>query len=245
MEGCDTLVVFDAGTGIARFAEPWAQEVLKRHSKVLLLLSHYHIDHVAGLIYIPFFFKEKKICIAGPGKKIYGRSAEEILCELITPPYFGRRLTDFTIDLDVHDLDTGMNTIGGIKVETVLQEHSDPSLGLKVNDTVCYITDTACSGSSLDFISGSRLLLHETWLDRNDYKKDPNALLAHSAIQQVAEMASRAGVESLLLIHLNPGYDEQRLIAMERDAQELFANAQLARDGVSISLKSIGISNNP
>ena len=246
LEYDNTLIIFDAGTGIARFDEPWGREVLKHYDKVLLLLSHYHMDHVAGLIYLPFFFKDQAVHIAGPGKTIYGSSVKDILSGLITPAYFGRPLPEFPMDLEFHDLGAGAATIGGVLIDTILQEHSDPSLGIKIDNSVCYLTDTACNRATVDFAAGCRLLLHETWFDMQDYtafrqqsKSSPGArkpLDVHSPVNRVAGAARDAPVDSLLLVHLNPGYDERRLTAMVGDAREIFPNSHLARDGQTISL---------
>ena len=245
LEYKDKLIIFDAGTGMARFDEPWAREILKRYRNVLLLLSHYHMDHTAGLIYLPFFFKDKTVHIAGPGKSLYGRSVKDILSSLITPPYFGRPLWDFPMDLEYHDLGSGSAVIDGITVTAVLQEHSDPSLGLKIEDRVCYITDTACNRTTVDFVSDCKLLLHETWLDMEDYTElarqgetSPRALKtlkSHSSVQHVAEAARDAGVDYLLMIHLNPEYDEPRLSKMERHAREIFPGSHLARDRQTVN----------
>jgi len=245
LEYDNTLIIFDAGTGIARFDEPWGREVLKHYDKILLLLSHYHMDHVAGLIYLPFFFKDKAVHIAGPGKSIYGSSVKDILSGLITPPYFGRPLPDFPMDLEFHDLGTGSAAIEGIAIDTILQEHSDPSIGIKIDNSVCYLTDTACNRDTVDFAANCQLLLHETWFDMKDYtaflqqsKASPDALKpleTHSPVNRVAGAARDASVDSLLLVHLNPRYDENRLTAMAHDARTIFPNSHLAIDGESIS----------
>lgn len=249
LEYQETLIVFDAGTGIARFDEPWGKEIINRYDKVLLLLSHYHLDHVAGLICIPHFFKDKEVHIAGPGESIYGKSAKHILTNLITPPYFGRPLLEFPMKLTCHDLGVGSSKIAGITIDTILQEHSDPSVGIKIDNIVCYLTDTIYTKSTVDFARNCRLLLHETWFDTQEYTELTNqaqssppspqaqkVLKSHSAVNQVAEAALHALVEQLVLIHLNPSYDDKRLIEMERDAREIFPNSLLAKDGHSIVL---------
>lgn len=250
LEYRETLILFDAGTGMARFDEPWGKEILDRYDKILLLLSHYHLDHAAGLIYISHFFKDKEVHIAGPGKSIYGKSTKHILTGLITPPYFSRPLLEFPMKLAIHDLGVGSSKIADITIDTILQEHSDPSVGIKIDNMVCYLTDTVCTESTADFARNCRLLLHETWFDRQDYTElmrqcqssspSPRAqkeLKSHSAVNQAAAAALRAPVEQLVLIHLNPSYDEKRLLVMERDAQKIFPNSRLAKDGDSIVLE--------
>jgi ribonuclease BN (tRNA processing enzyme) len=51
----------------------------------------------------------------------------------------------------------------------------------------------------------------------------------------VAHAAAEAGVDSLMLIHLNPAYSLERLAAMEKQAQTIFPNSFLAKEGKSIN----------
>lgn len=226
------LIIFDAGTGIARFHEPEFREILAKYNSVLLLLSHYHLDHIAGLIYLPFFFRGKELRIAGPGRSVYGRSAQEILSDLVSPPYFGRPIMNFPMDIEIQDLEPGANFFDGVEILTVVQEHSDPSMGIKVGDEVCYITDTACSDRTMEFTRNSKLLLHESWFDAQDHdtfikkvKHDPEALAPlkyHSHVTGVAEIARDANVGQLMLIHWNPAYSPHRIARMEKHAKKIF-----------------------
>jgi len=246
IEGCDTLVVFDCGSGIARFDDAGMRRVLDKYKRVLILLSHYHWDHITGLGYLTFFFPDKELHIAGPGGSIYGRSVSELLDEIVKPPYFGLPLSQFPLNLTMHDLAPGSCEIAGVRLESILQQHSDPTLGIKVNGAVSYHTDTVCTaaGAQLEFIRGSRLLLHESWLDDDEYREMKEAgtaeaertLSSHSAAGQAALTAQRAAVERLLLIHLNPAYDKNRLIALGNDAHRVFPATQTACDGDSIYL---------
>lgn len=244
LEYHNVLIIFDAGTGLIRFGELFGEVALKKYKKIILLLSHYHMDHICGLTYLSRFFHDRTIHLAGPGKSIYDTSCLETLSEVITPPYFGRSLREFPIDFHFHDLGRGTTTIEGLEIECILQEHSDPSIGIKVNDVVSYITDTTVSEATVDFVRGSRILLHEAWFDTHDYitlmRESRNSeearldLHSHSHVNRVAEAADKASVGQLMLIHLNPAYDEHRLKQMEHTAQVTFRHSRLAVDGESI-----------
>lgn len=246
MEYNDCLIVFDAGTGIARFGDPKYVSLAGKYNKVYLFLSHYHLDHVAGLIFLHNFFRGKEVHIAGPGKTIYGSGVKEILTQLTSPPYFARPIAEFPMDVYFHDLATGLTEIDGLGIETILQEHSDPSLGIKIDNSVCYCTDTVCSESTIAFVKGCRVLLHESWFDSKDYielnsQSDASpaaqmALKIHSHVDYVASAAAEAGVDFLILIHLNPAYSTKRLALMEIQAQKIFSNSYLAKDGKAIAL---------
>ncbi|MBR2682767.1 MAG: MBL fold metallo-hydrolase, partial [Atopobiaceae bacterium] len=49
LETQEQLVMLDAGTGVANLE--LVPEVLRRHDRVSVLLSHYHVDHLVGLMY--------------------------------------------------------------------------------------------------------------------------------------------------------------------------------------------------
>jgi ribonuclease Z len=134
-----------------------------------------------------------------------------------------------------HDLGVGTAVIDGLEVETRLQEHTDPSLGIKIGGMVCCCTDTACSESTITFARGCRVLLHESWFDALDYAQlNGQALTSHSHVEWVANAALKAGVDVLMLIHFNPGYTMERLEEMEKQAKHIFPHSCLAREGQSI-----------
>jgi len=246
LEYNDRLIILDAGTGLSRFAEPAGQTMIKKYPEITIVLSHYHLDHVSGLIYLPRFFRDKTIHIAGPGKSIYGKSIEDILTRLISPPFFGRPLKKFPLKFRFYDLDEGSENLNGISIKTIVQEHRDPSLGIKIDDSVCYITDTSCSPQAIPFAKNCRLLLHESWFDSQDYIRAKynshsfpelmSLLKSHSHIDGVVDTALQANVHSLLLIHLNPGYNENRLTEMSNYAKKIFTRSILAADGLSITI---------
>ncbi|MCP4151187.1 MAG: MBL fold metallo-hydrolase, partial [bacterium] len=109
----DHLIIFDAGTGIVRFGEPVGAEILEKYGKVYLFLSHYHFDHVMGLHYLPPFFRDKEVHIAGPGRSLYNQSVAEILAAVTAPSFYSRSIDLFPMNIHIHDLEPGSNDIDG------------------------------------------------------------------------------------------------------------------------------------
>ncbi len=237
----ENLLLFDAGTGIARFGEEPPASIPGKYQRVFLFLSHYHLDHVSGFFYFSRFFRGKEIHVAGPGPTMYPDGVRDTMLRLVSPP-FGT--TGFFEGMIYHDLAPGKTEIGGMSVQTVLQEHASPSLGIRIDDAVCYCTDTVCSPDTVDFVRGCRVLLHESWFDGEDYARleaeAPDSadaqrkLKNHSAVPNVAKAAKEAGVGQLVLIHLNPAYSPERLNLMEKEAQVLFPSTILAEDGIPV-----------
>jgi ribonuclease BN (tRNA processing enzyme) len=231
----DNLFIFDAGTGISNFSSKIGLELLSKHKEIHLFLSHFHLDHIIGLSYLPFFFKDKNLYLYGPGRNITGLSVFDTLDGLFKKPLFPLSLNKFPLSLEVKDLGLGETLIGNHKIEIIVQEHSDPSIGIRLNDAVTYITDTSCNERTIEFARDSKVLIHEAWFDDADYRKletnkDEPVLKVHSYSSGVAEIAKKAGVELLAMVHLNPAYAEERYKNMLDETKEIFANTIIPND---------------
>lgn len=231
----DSLFIFDAGTGISNFSGKIGLELILKYKEVHLFLSHFHLDHVIGLSYLPLFFKDKDFYLYGPGKNITGLSVVDTLNNLFKKPLFPLSLKEFPLlSLEVKDIDLGETSIGNHKIEIILQEHSDPSIGIKLDDVITYITDTPCSEKSIKFAEGSKILIHETWYDEADYRmlidKDEFDTKVHSHSGGVAEIAKEAKVDLLALVHLNPAYSEERYKNMLDETKKIFAKTIIPND---------------
>jgi len=226
------LVILDAGTGIARFSGPVGQAILKQYQEIVLILSHYHLDHITGLIYIPAFFAGKTLHIAGPGRQFYPDGIEAILNGMIRPPYFSQPLTHYPLELHLHELVEGSNLVAGLELEVIRQHHTDPSIGVKLGNDLCYMTDTGPTDATVAFCRHTRLLMHECFMDQDDRRDDTT----HTGVEDVTRIAREAAVEHLMMVHLNPRYPEKRLLAMEAFARSIFPAASLAKDCISVTI---------
>lgn len=78
----DMALVVDAGTGFL----PFALALDKQVKRMLLLQTHYHLDHTFGfLIAPPVYNPGLKITIAGPSE--HGKGPEEVYGEIMRPPH--------------------------------------------------------------------------------------------------------------------------------------------------------------
>lgn len=226
------LVILDAGTGIARLAGPVGQAIVKRYDTITLILSHYHLDHTIGLAYLPAFFKGKEVHIAGPGAPFYPEGLRAILDQMIRAPYFANPLDAFPMNVHIHDLTDGVNTLGPLTVEVIPQRHSNPSIGVRINREACYMTDTGPTERTVSFCRDSKLLMHECFFDHHETAEDTG----HTSVQDAARMAKEANAGTLMLIHQNPMYPEKRLLEMEQYARTIFPATLLAKDCISVSI---------
>jgi ribonuclease BN (tRNA processing enzyme) len=222
----DNAIMIDAGTGVSRFIEQ--PDLLDGTTRLDILLTHFHLDHIAGLAYLPALGLCEQTTIWGPGKQLYGTTTKELLGRVSKQPYHPVPLEQQ--DIDVRDLPVGEVELGGVTITTRRQDrHSAPTLGFRFGDVLTWITDTAYDPDSAPFAEGSELLAHEAWFT----ERAPRNLDIHSSAAQAAEVAERASVERLVLIHLPPF--ERSLEPVLDEAQATVPGAVAATDGLSFA----------
>lgn len=216
----DHAILIDAGTGIGRLVE---EPSLLRGSKHLdIILTHFHLDHVVGLGYLPALDLAERARLIGPGTLLYGTPTTEILARLIAPPLFGSELEEVVAGVD--EINDPALPLGPCALQFRVQErHTDPTLAIRIGDELTYCTDTAYDEGNVEFARGSRILAHEAWCTEDD----PRDLDTHSSARQAADIARNAGVGELVLIHIRPGADESRLT---EEANSAFAPVRAGRD---------------
>lgn len=233
----DFLFIFDAGTGIARLLEEGHRSELEPEREVHLFLSHYHLDHVIGLMYLPGLFKGRRVFLHPPAASITGVDPFETITSLIRRPFNPHALAEMAVDVVIEPLAEGEHQIAGMPVRIRRQAHPDPSMGIRVGDLLVFATDTAAEDETARFATGVSLLIHEAWIDGIE-EEDPatehiarEAYVAHASARQVAELAADAGAGELALSHLNPLRADAYHAQMLESARAIFPAARILEDG--------------
>jgi glyoxylase-like metal-dependent hydrolase (beta-lactamase superfamily II) len=78
----ERALVIDAGTGLHRLVTEPA--LLGGAEKLNVVLTHFHLDHVAGLAYLPAL--ERRATVWGPGSWLSDAATGELLAPLLRPP---------------------------------------------------------------------------------------------------------------------------------------------------------------
>jgi ribonuclease BN (tRNA processing enzyme) len=222
----DYAIVIDAGTGVARFIEH--PELLDGTTRLDILLTHFHLDHIAGLAYLPALGLCEQTTIWGPGQLLYDTPTPDLLDQVSRQPFHPVPLEQQ--DIDVRDLPAGEVELGSVRIASRRQDrHSAPSLGFRFGDILTWITDTAYDPGSISFAEGSEVLAHEAWFT-SDTPRNPEI---HSSAAQAAQVAEKASVRRLVLIHLPPF--QQSLEPLLAEAQAGVPGAVAANDGLSLA----------
>jgi ribonuclease BN (tRNA processing enzyme) len=219
-------IMIDAGTGVGRLVE--RPELLADVEKLDILLTHFHLDHVCGLAYLAAIGVPMQTTVWGPGSELYGIPTAELLGPMSHEPFHPVPLDK--LDIDVRELPPDELELDGVRVWLRAQtRHSAPTFGLRLDDEITWITDTAYDPGSAAFAAGCSLLAHESWWTHQRPRNED----IHSSAAQAATVARDAGIEDLLLIHLPPfEADVQPLLD---EARQLVPRAVLAMDGMPIS----------
>ena len=229
------LFLFDAGTGLSRLLGQPGAAMLHTAGRVHLFLTHYHLDHVCGLAYVPGIFAGRKLTVHAPAAEVTGVDPHAALAELIRKPYNPRPWAEIE-GLELRALPAGATEIEGHTVSLRRQRHADTSVAYRLDDALVLATDTVFDLQTAEFARGAEVLLHEAWIDGVE-EDDPakqelvrSTYTTHASARQAAYLADRAGVGELLPIHLNPFYDEGYYRQMEMSARAVFPSTAIYPD---------------
>ena len=222
----ESAILIDAGTGIARLVEQ--PQLLQDITRLDIVLTHFHLDHIVGVAYLPAIGVCDQTTVWGPGRLLYDAPTRSVLERVSHEPLHPVPLEQQ--DIEVRDLPADEIELSGVRVALRRQDrHSAPSLGLRFDDAFAWITDTAYDEDSGRFAAGCAMLAHEAWFT-SAAPRNPDI---HSSAAQAAQVALEAGISRLLLMHLppfRPGLEELLL-----EAQAVVPGALLADDGADVS----------
>jgi len=223
----DAAIMIDAGTGVGRFVE--RPDLLEGVERLDILLSHFHLDHVAGLAYLPALALCRETTVWGPGSLLYEVPTAVVLEQVSNEPFHPVPLSEQ--DIQVRDLPRGELELAGVRIHTRRQDrHTAPSFAFRFDDLLTWITDTAYDDASAGFAAGCRVLAHEAWFTT----RRPRNPDIHSSATEAAHVAAAAEIDQLLLIHAPPFEPSVDELALE--AQVTFPRSLMAHDGADLSM---------
>lgn len=244
-----TVLVLDAGTGIQHLAAALGPEV----SRVDLLLTHLHMDHIQGLGFFRSLYEpDLDVHIWGPASTTVDLRGR--LARYLSPPLFPVRIRDLPCRLTLHDVPRGRFEIGGFEVMADLVCHPGPTFGYRIIEdgrSVTYLPDHEPALGARDFpgtpewisgfelASGADLLIHDAQYTAAEYAEHIG--WGHSSIPQALAFAAAAGVKRLVAFHHDPTHDDStldQLFEEARGASNLPFDLVMAAEGASFQVGS-------
>ncbi|RME74788.1 MAG: STAS domain-containing protein [Chloroflexi bacterium] len=251
----DTLIIFDAGSGIRELAEAlmdrnseWAQKYrfYSGQGHAYLFFTHMHWDHIQGL---PFF---RPMNVAGNVFDIYyiHDYVPEVLARQMQYETFPLQFDQFAAVLNFHQLEVGQTVeVSGAYITNTELYHPGRAFAYRVegDDAVVVIAtdgeyarlDYAETRRFRDFYANADVLVFDAMFSvRESFIKED---WGHSSALIGADIARSAGVKKLLLFHHDPTNTDEEISRVLQETQEYLGDApypevMVAQEGLALTL---------
>ena len=217
-------ILLDAGNGIHK-----ADRYIHGDRPVHLFLSHFHLDHIAGLHILSRFRFPKGLFIRGqPGTR-------EILSRIVCPPYTVS-FENLPYPVQISDLSEGSHSTP-FPLESRYLVHSSPCFGYRFNlqgTVIAYCTDTGYCDAAVELGRDADLLITECAFRSEQEIADWPHLRPEDAVR----IAKEAHAKRLALMHFDASqYQtlEERMNIREKFGNE-FPDLFIACDGLRITI---------
>lgn len=201
----DYDIIFDAGNGIHK-----TDRYISQEKPVFLFLSHFHLDHVAGLhTLVKFRFNQGLAIICMPGGK-------SLINTFVNEP-FTVPLENLPYPVKVIELDKGTHKLP-FTAECLPLVHTVPCYGYRVEidgKVIAFCTDTGVCDNAVTLARDADLLITECGLKPGESSPDWPHLNPRDAIG----IAERAHAKRLALVHFGatiyPTIEERKAVEIE------------------------------
>jgi ribonuclease BN (tRNA processing enzyme) len=217
-------IVLDAGNGIHKL-----DSYVSGRKPVFIFLSHFHLDHIAGLHILGKFKLERGLTICGP------HGTKKVLTTLINQP-FSMPLDQLEYRTEILELPAELKKLP-FNVGALPLKHSSLTLGYRFQiegKTVAYCPDTGFCENALKLAADADLLITEC-----AYR--PGQIVdswPHLNPETAARIAVEACAKLLYLVHfdarLYPTLDDRRLA--EETANNVFSRTVASQDGMQVDI---------
>ncbi len=256
----DTLLVFDAGTGMRELG----LHLLRSRPKELtvhLFLSHPHWDHIQGFPFFgPAYVESTTLYVYGPkgDDKNY-----QLLSGQMANAYFPVRFADLGANIVARSFTGTSVKAGELRVKSFGQKHPGGSMGFRVehgDKSVVFATDSELDQQLIDptivtrdpealrelpdelvqAVQGADLLIADAQYTDAEYPTKVG--WGHPRATTVVDLAAQAGVRQLALTHHDPMHSDREVDLMVLECQERAAahGVELevfgAREGVTMKV---------
>jgi phosphoribosyl 1,2-cyclic phosphodiesterase len=251
----DHVLVCDAGTGIIPFGNRMMQQ--DRIRELLIILTHYHWDHVCGLpFFVPAFSPQWKINFFGPGQN--AKEVEKHVSAQMRAPYFPVGTETWLAKVNYLNASHGKLKHGPFEISYQNVHHPGVTYGYQVR----------VGGKLIIYISDNEsLFLHKT-IDRrrDEFSDEENTLFdamkkeeydsalqfirnadilihdaqytpedyekkrgwGHSCYIDTVNCAIDAGAKELYLYHHDPNYDDDLVAEIHKDCLKIIRERRSA-----------------
>jgi phosphoribosyl 1,2-cyclic phosphodiesterase len=236
-------LIFDAGTGLRQLGREMVANGQSVRSH--LFFTHTHMDHVIGLPFFrPAYNDHNALEFWSGHLTSQGRRLEEVLVQLMQPPFFPVPLDIMHACIAFHDFSPGdVIEIGeGITIRTAPLNHPGGAVAYRVEfagRAACYVTDTEHVTDEPDvavlgLIRGADLVIYDATYTDEEF--DRFIGWGHSTWQEGMRLCEAAGARQLVAFHHDPDHDDDALDRIAAEIERRRPGSLVAREGLVITL---------
>jgi phosphoribosyl 1,2-cyclic phosphodiesterase len=221
-----TRLVLDAGTGIRALGSALPAD----QTRVDVLLSHLHLDHIQGLgFFAPLFNPRMEVHIWGPASTTLDLRSR--LMRYLSAPLFPVPLRDLPCKLVLHEVPSATMRVGSFEIDSTLISHPGPTVGYRITGpegVVAYLSDhePAMGDTRLrlpaEWTSGQALaqnadlLIHDAQYTDEEYAQRVG--WGHSSVAHAIQFATLARAKHLVPFHHDPAHSDAMIDQIIEDA---------------------------
>ena len=237
----EELVILDAGTGLRPLGVK-----LKDAGPVdaNILLTHTHLDHIAGVPFFGPFFDKRNHFRIWAGHLAPDHNLHDVLCQYMAAPLFPVPPQIFAANLQFRDFQAGeqLDLEGGITVKTAPLNHPNRATGYRIEwqgKAFCYVTDTEHKPGEpdrtiLDLIAGADLVVYDSTYSDEEYPSYVG--WGHSTWQEGLRLVQQAPAKRLVIFHHDPTHDDSFMDRVAEAAEREAPGTVVAREGMVLTL---------
>jgi phosphoribosyl 1,2-cyclic phosphodiesterase len=240
MTGGGRRVIVDAGTGIHKLG--WTL-VREGALQVDILLTHFHVDHVIGLMsFAPLFRTGARVTVHAP--ILDQDQPADILPRLFAKPFFPIAPGDMGASFEIRGFRPGEAwTVAGFDVRTTGLSHPGGACGYRIGyegRSIAVVTDYEHQAEEPDdalaaFCAAADLLLYDApWDEATDYAQRRG--WGHSTWQAGLSLLRASSARRLGCIHHAPDSTDELLVEREAALQKLHREGFFAREGNTLTI---------
>lgn len=241
-------IVVDAGTGVRALGARLQKQ--GRTDRLLMLFTHYHLDHTMGLPALGLLYDCRwTVTMAAPDR---GRHVvRNVLPRLLHAPFWPLQVHDLAATIHFRSLPSASEVhplrVGDLRVRWCPVQHPGGCTAYRIEEgarAVVIATDVEWARSSPEAQAAltalcreprpASVLIMDGQYSRRTYPA--HAGWGHSTWEECVALARNSGVRRLLIAHHAPDQDDRALARLDRQVARVWPAAALARAGQRVRI---------
>lgn len=235
------LFILDAGTGLRQLG---LELVGEQPLDADILLTHTHMDHIAGIPFFgPFFNPTNRFRLWSGHLADHDDDLIGVLQKFMAAPLFPIPPEVFSAGLEWKDFAAGtvIEPRPGVRIRTAPLNHPNGATGYRIEyagKSVCYITDTEHRPNErdpviLDLVRDADVMIYDCTYTDEEYPAYQG--WGHSTWEEGMRIAEAANVGRLVIFHHDPSHDDAFMDRVARQADTARPGTVVAREGQSLT----------